>query len=115
MNCEIAGEMLKLNEAKIRDMNGKARGAAFKSILDIVNTLSKQVEMMMKLKEEKEKMLATGKEALAKICPPKGALGAQGGYRYKKRNRKTYRKQKRGGRGKSRRRRKQKHRRTKRR
>jgi hypothetical protein len=118
--CEFVGKMVQKKEAEVREMNGKARSAAFKSILDIVNTLSKQVNMMMSLKKKKEAMLAEGKQQMEQMCGSKGAQVAQvaqGGNRYKKRNRKTYKKQKRGGRGKSRRRRKQKskHRRTKRR
>ena len=39
--CKFVGEMVQKKEAEVREMNGKARSAAFKSILDIVNTLSK--------------------------------------------------------------------------
>ena len=52
--CKIVSEIIKSKEAKVREMNGKARSAAFKSILDIVNTLSKQVNMLMKLKDLKK-------------------------------------------------------------
>ena len=114
--CKMISSMVKDKEEKVRELNGKARAAAFKSILDIVNVLSSQVKMMMKLKKEKENMLAEGKKQLAQMCPslaptPEAAKG--GG-----RNKKTHKKYKRGGRGKSRRRRrkqKSKSRRTKRR
>ena len=115
--CQFINKMVKEKEEKVRKLNGEARKKAFESILNIVSTLSKQVDMMMGLKKTKEAMLAEGKQLMVKVCS--GAQGAppKGGNRYKKRNRKTYKKQKRGGRGKSRRRRKQKskHRRTKRR
>ena len=112
--CQFINKMVKEKEEKVRKINGEARKKAFESILNIVSTLSKQVDMMMGLKKEKEAMLADGKKLMVSVCSA-AAQGAQGGYKYKKRNRKTYKKQKRGGRGKSRRRRKQKRRRTKRR
>ena len=90
--CKLVGQMIQQKEAQVKEMNGKARSAAFKSILDIVNTLSKQVDMMMKLKADKEKMLAAGKQQMEQMCGskgaqgPQGAQGTQGGYRYKKRN-----------------------------
>ena len=54
-DCIKLNELISKNEKAVRELNENARQFAFKSILNIVNELSTQVQKMMELKEKKKK------------------------------------------------------------
>ena len=77
-DCIKLNKLINENEKAVRKLNENARQFAFKSILNIVNELSTQVQKMMELKKQKEEMINVGKIKVRQLCePPAAAPGGE--------------------------------------